>query len=262
MFSQEERCKYANNQIVEVICQLRFPTILAIGAREPVDFQEEVRGVFPNYQLKQDHLPPKMVTLPGQPPRMEQQKPIANHQFATTDGKYRINLSQGFISLTCADYTCWEDFARMMDKPLASFIKIYQPAHFERVGLRYLNAISRKALGLEDCNWKDLIEPCYLGLLASEDIPETAFSRCSQDVDLALPGGCHAKVHAGPGIVKRGQQAADKEAKFILDLDVSMSGNVPINLAAASMQTAHTHAGSIFRGAITDTLHDAMGPEG
>ena len=46
MFSQEERCIYTNNQLMEVICQLRFPTILAVGAREPVDFQDAVRGIF------------------------------------------------------------------------------------------------------------------------------------------------------------------------------------------------------------------------
>lgn len=258
MFSQEERCKYSNNPLAEVICQLRFPTILAIGARAPVDFQEAIRGVFPNYLLRQDRLPTKVVAAPGQPPKLEQPAPIANHQFATVDGKYRINLSQGFISLTCRDYTCWEDFARMMDKPLASFIEIYKPAHFERVGLRYLNAISRRDLGLEHMSWKELIEPCYLGLMASEDVPEQAFSRCTQDVDAALPGGCRMKLHVGPGVVKHGQDTSDKEVKMILDLDVSMGGNVPVNLAAASMQTAHTHADAIFRGAITDALHDAM----
>lgn len=259
MFSQQ-RCIYGNNQLVEVICQLRFPTILAIGAREPVDFQEAIRSVFPNYVLRQDQLPAKVTAAPGQMPKVEQPKPIANHQFTTIDGKYRINLSQGFISLTCRDYTCWEDFARMMDKPLASFIEIYQPACFERVGLRYVNAISRKALGLEEQSWKELIEPAYLGLLATEDAPEQAFARCTQDVDMALPGGCRLKLHVGPGMIKRGQDTSDKEVKMILDLDVAMGGNIPVNLAAASMQTAHTHADAVFRGAITDTLHDAMEP--
>lgn len=261
MFSQEERCRYHKNQLVEVICQLRFPTILAIGAREPVDFQEAIRGVFPNYLLRQDRLPAKVTAAPGQPPKVEQPAPIANHQFATADGKYRINLSQGFISLTCHDYTCWEDFARMMDKPLASFIEIYKPAFFERVGLRYLNAFSRRELGLEGMHWKELIEPAYLGLLASDDVGEQAFSRCTQDVEAGLPGGCRLKLHMGPGMIKRGQDASDKEVKMIMDLDVSMNGNIPVNLAAASMQTVHTHAGSIFRGAVTDTLHDAMEPE-
>ena len=41
-----------------------------------------------------------------------------------------------------------------------------------------------------------------------------------------------------------------------------MNGNIPVNMAAASMQTCHAQAGSIFRDAITDTLHDAMEPTG
>lgn len=258
MFSQEERCIYANNQLMEVICQLRFPTILAVEAREPVDFQEAVRDVFPRYQVRQEQLPPKMTQIPGQPPKVEPQKPVTNHQFATQDGAYRINLTQNFISLTSSRYTRWEEFARMMDKPLASFIKTYSPAYFERVGLRYLNAFSRQKLGLEECGWKDLLQPQYLGVLAFDDLPEQSYTRCTQDVEVAIPGGCRMKLHVGPGMIRRGQDDSDKEAKLIFDLDVFMSGNVPVNLAAGSMQTVHAQADSIFRGAITETLHDAM----
>ena len=46
MFSHESRCIYENNQLGEVICQLRFPEILAIGANLPVDFQEAIREEF------------------------------------------------------------------------------------------------------------------------------------------------------------------------------------------------------------------------
>ena len=257
MFSQEERVIFSNNQLVEVICQLRFPTILAISAREPVDFQEAIRDVFPRYQKRMDQLPPKVTAAPGQPPKMEQPPAIVNHQFMTADGSYRINLSQGFISLTATRYTSWEEFARMMDKPLASFIRIYSPAYFERVGLRYLNAFSRKALGLEETPWRELLAPEYLGLLASEDIPEAAFSRCTQDLECAIPGGCRLKLHVGPGMVKRGKEQ-DPEVKLIFDQDISMTGNIPVNMAAASMQTAHAQADSIFFAAVTDTLRDAM----
>lgn len=258
MFSQEERCVYSNHQLMDVICQLRFPTILAVGAREPVEFQEAVRSVFPRYRVRQEQLPPKMMQIPGQAPKLEPQKAVANHQFLTQDGMYRINLTQDFISLTCARYTCWEDFARMMDKPLASFIKIYAPSYFERVGLRYLNAFSRKKLGMEDASWKELLQPQYLGVLAFDDLPEQAYTRCTQDVEAAIPGGCRMKLHVGPGMIRRGSDDSDKEVKLIFDLDVFMSGNVPVNLAAGSMQTVHAQAGSLFRGAITDALHDAM----
>ena len=258
MFSQEARVIFRNNQLLEVICQLRFPTILSISAKDPADFQDAIRDVFPRYQLRQDAVAPKMIQVPGQPPKVEPQKPVPNHQFMTADGRYKINLTQGFISLSCVQYRCWEDFARMMDKPLATFIRLYQPAYFERVGLRYLNGFSRRKLDLEGTPWKELLQPQYLGCLAFEEVPEQAFSRCSQDVEASIPGGCRMKLHVGPGMIRRGGDTSDQEVKLIFDLDVSMSGNVPVSLSAAAMQTVHTQAGSIFRGAITETLRDAM----
>ncbi len=261
MFSQEERCIYTKNQLAEVICQLRFPTILSIGVNPPVELQEAIRDVFPKYQPRQDQLPVKLTQIPGQPPRLEQPKPVTNYQFLTADGRFRINLTQDFISLSCARYDRWEEFARMMDKPLATFIRVYKPAYFERVGLRYLNAFSRRDLELEGTPWKDLLKPAYLGLLCEEDVPEQAFHRCTQDMEAAIPGGCLVKLHVGPGLLKRGGDTSDKETKLIFDLDVSMSGNVPVNMAAASMQTVHTQAGSIFRDAVSDTLHSAMEPQ-
>ena len=48
--------------------------------------------------------------------------------------------------------------------------------------------------------------------------------------------------------------------KFIFDQDLYMPGKVAVNLSAAALQTLHTQAFSIFRDAITDTLHDAMEP--
>ncbi len=261
MFSQEPRCIYRNNQLAEVICQFRFPTILSINTQPPAAFQEEIRAVFPKYRVRSEQPPMKITPVPGQPPKIETQPAINNYEFLSMDGTYRVNLTQNFISLTCSAYTCWEDFARRMDQPLAAFIRQYQPACFERVGLRYLNAFSRRKLDLEQTPWTELLKPSYLGLLAETDVPETAFSRCTQEAEAALPGGCRMKLHVGPGMIKRGGDASDKEVKLIFDLDVSMSGNVPVNLAAASMQTIHTHAGSIFRDAVTDTLHDAMDPE-
>ena len=41
------RYAYGKAQLIEVICQLRFPTILSIDTREPADFQETVREAFP-----------------------------------------------------------------------------------------------------------------------------------------------------------------------------------------------------------------------
>jgi uncharacterized protein (TIGR04255 family) len=60
-------------------------------------------------------------------------------------------------------------------------------------------------------------------------------------------------------MVKRNNQP-DQEVKFIFDQDLFMAGNVPVNMSAGALQTLHSQAFAIFRGAITDTLHDAMEP--
>ena len=259
MFSHDERCIYRHNPIADVICQLRFPEILTIGANLPVDFQEAIREDYPQYSSRQEVAAPRLTGTPGNL-QVQNQPATVNYQFTSADGVWRVNLTSKFISLTCTRYTRWEDFAKKLDKPLVAFIKIYKPAYFERVGLRYLNFISRKALELENVPFRELMMPCWLGPLAEEDIQDAAASRCTVDAEFGIRGGCRAKVHAGPGNVKRNGQP-DPEVKFIFDQDLYMPGNIAVNLSAAALQTLHSQAFSIFRGAVTDTLHDALEPE-
>ena len=258
MFYERDRYQYRKNQLLEVICQLRFPTILSISAREPADFQEAIRADFPQYKRLEERPAPKVSGAPGSM-RLEEQSTITNYQFLSADGKWKTNLTNSFIALATPAYTNWEDFAAKLDKVLAGFIPIYQPAYFERVGLRYINAFSRKALGLEDVPFRELFQPGYLGLLGDDDVQETAFARAGQDIEMKLTGGCNAKLHAGPGLVQRGK-VKDQEVKFILDVDVFMSGNVPVKTCVPALNTVHVHADRIFAGAMTRQLHDAMDP--
>ena len=258
MFSHEERCIYGASQLKEVICQLRFPEILSIGTTVPDQFQEAIRSEFPQYTKRRELPPPKFSGTPGNL-AMQKPEPVINHQFMSADGIWRVNLTSKFISLACTKYTCWEDFARKLDKPLASFIRIYKPAYFERVGLRYVNFISRNALELTGVPFRELIESRWLGPIAEENVQETGCSRCSIDLEMAIRGGCRAKVHAGPGKIQRNGQV-DPEVKFIFDQDLFMPGQVPVNLSAGALQTLHAQAWSIFRGAVTEKLHEALEP--
>ena len=245
MISQEPRVVYHKNPLAEVICQLRFPEILSIETELPAAFQEQIRDVFPRFIQRKEGLPGKQTN---------------NYQFSSGDNAVRVNLTSKFISLASSRYSCWEDFAKLLDKPLAAFIQIYKPAYFERVGLRYVNFISRKDLGLEDVPFRELINSCYLGILSQEDVAESATLRSTVDADTALRGGCRCKLHAGPGSVRRGLKP-DPETKFILDLDLYMPGNLEVKLSAGALETLHSQSYGLFRGAITDTLHDALEPK-
>jgi uncharacterized protein (TIGR04255 family) len=247
-----------NNQLGDVICQLRFPEILSIGAQPPVAFQEAIRDEYPQYSALKETPAPRLTGAPGNF-TVENQPTTINYQFISEDGAWRINLTSKFISLACNRYTSWEDFARKLDKPLVAFIKIYKPAYFERVGLRYLNFFSRNSLGLQNVPFAELINPIYLGPLADEEVSEVQSGRCTVEAELTLKAGCRLKLHTGPGMVKRGNQP-DPELKFIFDQDLFMPGKVPVNMTTGALNTLHTQAFSIFRGAITDKLHDAMAP--
>ena len=146
LFSSHPRTHYRNAPVHEVICQLRFPTILSINTVEPADFQEAIRADFPNYARRQDATPPKVTLVNGGAPKVEQQPPVINYHFLSMDNQWKLNLTKDFIALSTLHYTGWEEFARHLDKPLAAFIKLYKPAYFQRVGLRYVNIISRSKL--------------------------------------------------------------------------------------------------------------------
>ena len=53
----------------------------------------------------------------------------------------------------------------------------------------------------------------------------------------------------------------EDEPRFAFDQDLYMTGKIPVNYSAGSLETLHSQAYPIFRGAITDMLHDAMEPE-
>ena len=227
MFSASERVLYGKRQLIEVICQLRFPTILSISAKEPAEFQEAIRAEFPRYARNLEKLPPKVIGQPGAM-KLEEQPTVVNYQFLTAAGDWKVNLTNTFLALATPVYTTWEDFARKLDE--------------------------------EGVPFRDLIQPAYLGLMAEDDVQEQSVQRVTQDVEMALAGGCRLKLHCGPGMVKRGN-VEDKEVRFILDNDVFMNGKIELKHSAGALNTVHTHADRIFRGAITDQLHDAMEPQ-
>ena len=249
---------YEKCQLMEVICQLRYPTILNIDTKEPADFQDTVRAVFPRYVCQIEQPP----AAPGTEPQE-----VKNHNFVSEDGAYKLSLTKNFIALSTMRYTGWENFAGMLDEPLGQFIRLYKPAYFERVGLRYVNGISREQLGLTGRRWNDLFQPQYLSVLDSDDIDEASVTKCSVDIERKLDAQANLKLHAGPGIIQRAvrtgsgvQTVQEKEARFILDEDLYAAGNIKLPAVMDTLEALHEHADAVFSDAITDALHDAMCP--
>lgn len=249
---------YDKNQIIEVICQLRFPPILSIETDIPAQFQDTVREVFPRYNCIVENLP----VQPGAPAQTQK-----NHTFVSEDGLTKLSLTKNFIALSTMRYGGWEEFAHKLDEPLGQFIRIYRPAYFERVGLRFVNGISRQKLELTHCRWNDLFQSQYLGVLDNDSIDENAVAKCVTEVEMKLDDKCSLKLHAGPGNIRRNiqtpngiQTIQEPETRFLFDQDLFCGGNIKLPDVMDTLALLHEHADRTFSEAITDTLHDAMEP--
>ena len=100
LFSNEDRVIYDRSPLHEVICQIRFPDILAIEAKEPADFQEAIRADFPRYLLKKDQPAPKITGFVDGAPQVDRPAPVSNYHFVSADNMWKLNLTRNFIALS------------------------------------------------------------------------------------------------------------------------------------------------------------------
>jgi uncharacterized protein (TIGR04255 family) len=253
---ESSRVIYANNPLKEVICQLKYPTVLRIESDVPAAFQEAIRGVYPIYKEPQpsalpEGLPTEMTRLIGST------FPLASpkvHEFATEDGIWKLTLSRDFIALSCAEYERWEHFLNHFHGPFNTLLTEYRPAFFLRVGLRYQNLIRRKGLGLENVPWNRLLRPHIAGPLNSEiaeDVDEIL-----ERVSFQLPGG-HGKVTMVHGLV---QEQPGGEVSYLIDNDFYIEGRISVQDATAKLNYFNGYSGRVFRWSITDILDGAMQP--
>ena len=102
-----KRVRYQKSPLIEVIFQLRFPTILSINAKQPTEFQDRIRERYPFYQ-EGDEQQDEMVIGPDGNPVQIKTNTSKNYAFISTDESYKINLTSSFISISTLRYTQWE----------------------------------------------------------------------------------------------------------------------------------------------------------
>lgn len=253
----DKRVIYRHNPLLEVILQIKFPTILSINAKDPVDFQDAIRQDYPIYQLsiEKEQEINFAISADKMQPSITQRQQNKNHAFISGDGQYKINLTSGFISISTVGYKRWEDLLSRFEKPLEKFLELYAPSFLERIGLRYIDAFSRQKLKIEDKKWSDLIQPAWLGPIAHIGEEKTLISACN--VEYLLDNGVsRAKVHTGLGNIQN-----TAETVFIVDSDFIHIKNEEPKAWKDIVDYLHNQSGRFIRSVITDNLHEAMIPE-
>jgi uncharacterized protein (TIGR04255 family) len=259
-FPEKSRVIFRNNPLEQVICQLRFPPILKIDAEIPADFQERIRHQFPIFSESTELSVGQFEKDTPTPPEIFQNmiKPseIKNYAFSSEDKIWRINLTRTFIALTSKKYERWEQFKEKLTIPLKALFDIYTPSYFTRIGLRYVDVIKRKELGLEGVSWRDLLNPYLLGMLGSEEIGDFV-ENFENTYEMSL-----SDKKSFARINTKFVKAKDSgEVCYVIDTDFFNSHKTSIDDAFKKLDYFTIRGSRLIQWCISDQLFEAMGPE-
>ncbi len=257
-FPEFERCIYQNNPLASVICQLRFPPILRVETAQPAEFQDAVRtknarNSYPLYASRRDGGVPAQIE-PLLPPEFGQLISTV-HDFSSADGKWTISLNKHFVALSTKDYWRWEEFEAELAVILPILQRIYAPAFFTRVGLRYQNVIRPSGIKQEPNSWAKLLNGHILGVLAGPALEIGQFRSVFTQAIIELKDVQGAQV-----LLQHGLAEFEGEQCYVIDTDFNTDEQTEVKDAISKLRVFQEKAGKLFQWCITERLHYAMEP--
>lgn len=252
-FPASRRVVYDKNPLAEVICQLKFPTVLLIEAELPATFQDKLRGDYPVFEDGTrvgipEVLPHEIARLLG--PQFGFPTPRV-YEFASSDALWKAHLNRDFVALSCFRYSMWDDFRARLLRILECLDAIYGPSFYTRVGLRYRNIIDRGRLGLEGVPWGQLFQPHLAAELSSNMADSIVQNQHQLLINLPNEEGQVRVVH---GLTGASPQT------YAIDSDFFTEQRVEKTDAARKLDAFNKYSGGLFRSLINDKLDGAMGP--
>jgi len=259
-FPETPRVVYQNNPLEEVVCQLRFPAILQISSVDPAGFQNRIRERYPLYTRQEEvgfpkEIPKEIAEMLTHLPFLKPGEDIV-HKFLTEDSARLISLTRGFLAITERKYTRWERFSDEVTRAMEALEQEYQPAFYSRIGLRYVDVISRTRLGLEGEPWGSLVNPAVAGILGENELSATV-RETKSEVLLELNEDTvkgFAKLRHGLVNIPDGGDA------YLFDVDFFTAERSRSTDVAGILNRFNGLAGDLFRWAITPKLAEALGP--
>lgn len=254
-----QRVIYQHTPLIEVMGQLRFPTILKINSQEPFEFQEKIRFDYPIYQPTQAlNLPNEIISLVPQLSSIPPQYTLYN--FLSENSKWRLSLDRDNLTLATFEYTRYEEFKEKFIKIINIFEEVYNPPFYVRLGLRYKDLILRSKLKMEkDKPWSALISPQIASELHSSEL-SGSIRNLVKNLEIQLEAG---KVNLNHGFVlsQDPSQGNIQEPGYLFDADFFEEPKINKEEIWNVFDNFNRTGGKLFRWSITDELHVAMEPQ-
>jgi uncharacterized protein (TIGR04255 family) len=253
-FPEVSRIIFGKNPLRQVICQLRFPTILRIDAEIPVAFQDRLHTDFPSltekFEWRMELTAPTGEQLV--PPEVLSQALKSsgnkNYEFTSDDSQWKVNLTRSFVALSTNEYSRWEKFREKLLVSVSSLVDIYAPAYFSRIGLRYIDVIKRSELGLNGIAWNELLQPYILGVLGSADVADCVTS-LENHCEIRMPDS-ESQIR----MVTRLVADPDGEVCFMMDSDVSVTVQATMSEAFERLDYFNKRSSRLIQWCITQRV--------
>ena len=261
-FPTSQREVYTANPLHEVICQLRFPTILKVSTETPAQFQDEVRSKYTQYKRSGTpgglpfEIPPEIAQAFGQIPLLASAG-VLEHHFSTEDEFQSISIAQEFIAVTERQYSRWEQFRADIVFAEKVFTQTYSPASYTRVGLRYVDVLIRSKFGKLDTPWSEFLNPAFIGMLGDKYVAGDVQEMLVESV-LTIPDLDEARVAVKHGLIR---SPDENEQAYLIDADFHTTRRNDTNGVFEDLDKFNRWSGDLFRWATTDQLRDSLGRE-
>ena len=248
-----ENVRYSNSPLAQVVAQIRFPNLLEISNIEPVLFQQKIRKDYPLYSKAFEKQ--RQFAIDNQNKSISKllDMDIVNHQFSNTEGNWYVNLTNTFLSISTSKYESYADFLDKFMLVVNEFYQIYQPSFYTRIGLRYIDAFSKKRYNKERKDWHDLIESWALGLLSHQEFGAKV-TGLQNVAEMNIGEGYGAKIITSLGYVNNDFS----EKQFILDTDAFLNKNSDPNELLTILNKLHEYSYNVFESVVRDELREVM----
>jgi len=254
---EQARVIYQHNPLIEVIAQLRFPTILKIANQQPVDFQDNIRFDYPIFESQNLQIPVEISNLI--PQFNSNFNSGCTYFFKSEDLRWQLSLNKDSLTLATTKYERYEDFIERLKNAVGFFEKIYNPSSYSRLGLRYRDLIIRSKLNIEQQEWSKLIPEYIASELHTPEIAN-AIQGFVKNIQLNTDFGQVIFNH-GLVTVKDIEKGVDETA-YLLDTDFFIEDRIERGEEVWNIFHKSNHtARNLFRWSITDELHRAMRPQ-
>ena len=264
MFPSSAREIYDINPLFQVVCQIRYPAILSISASSPAQFQDGIRDAYPLYEEQSNSFVPPLAGVPKEIANLIAATPFPQlpvppqpaYHFFTESRARQISLTQEFIAVTEHQYSRWEDFKEEVKLAERVLCETYAPAFYRRVGLRYVDVLDRRKLGLLDTPWSELFNPSFIGLLGGGDFANHVQELQAESL-LRIPGEDQGQVHLRHGLARSSE---NDDQVYLIDADFYTDQRSKSDDLFTTLDRFNRLGGNLFRWAISEKLRTALGP--